>query len=180
MDQARLDKFEFVYPLFYTHGSIMMHPTQSPSVSGSLSTSNQCMARIWKWDANGVPLQCQKKKKEGFGDFCGQHGKRKSPHCKPCISSDLCGWNQKPHEFVWECCGRVDEPVPKQYRKYWRTRRVPSNNVITPRLIETQADPLQDQTKSGTSASELAVVLAIVVAAGIAMRMPIAEQEECD
>lgn len=107
-------------------------------------------------------------------------GKENLPHCKPCREADLCGWNQKPHEFVWECCGRVDEPVPKQYRKYWRTRRVPSNNVITPRLIETQADPLQDQTKSGTSASELAVVLAIVVAAVIAMRMPIAEQEECD
>lgn len=57
----------------------MMYPIQSPSVSGTLSPSNQCMARIWKWDANGVPLQCQNKKKESFGDFCGQHGKRKSP-----------------------------------------------------------------------------------------------------
>ena len=108
----------------------------------------RCMARLWKWDATGEPLQCQKKKKEGFGDFCGQHGKKRDPTQKPCKEPDLCGWNEKKHVFKWECCGRVDEPVPKQFKRYHaakkRTQRAPPKSNKLPQVpVETPKVPVE-------------------------------------
>lgn len=60
----------------------------------------KCCARIWDKDSDDK--RCSKRRVEGE-DFCAGHG-RPLPH------------NTAGLEFVWQKCGRIDEPVPKDYR----------------------------------------------------------------
>ena len=80
-------------------------------------TNKQCIARIWK----STPTNAYPKGRPGYGsrclreatlgEFCRQHGKTSSK-TKPCPDKKCVGYG-KLHQFVWEHCGRYDEPCPK-------------------------------------------------------------------
>ena len=61
---------------------------------------HKCCARIWDKDSDDK--RCSKRRVDGKW-FCAGHG-------RPMVD------NTAGLEFVWQKCGRIDEPVPKGYR----------------------------------------------------------------
>ena len=61
---------------------------------------HKCCARIW--DKNSDDKRCSKRRVDGKW-FCAGHG-------RPMVD------NTAGLEFVWQKCGRIDEPVPQGYR----------------------------------------------------------------
>ena len=62
------------------------------------------MARIW--NNNDNTIQCSKSKTNG--DFCNIHSKIVNKQCNKC--SKFHGYKVI-HQYRWEKCGRIDEPV---------------------------------------------------------------------
>ena len=76
---------------------------------------HKCCARIW--DKNSDDKRCSKRRVDGKW-FCAGHG-------RPMVD------NTAGLEFVWQKCGRIDEPVPKGYRadKKVKKERQPKKTV---------------------------------------------------
>ena len=84
--------------------------------SKTIPEEHQCCARIW--DKERDDKRCSKRR---VGDkwFCAGHG-------RPMLENAAC------LEFVWQKCGRIDEPVPQNYRadKKIKKERKPKNNAV--------------------------------------------------
>ena len=66
----------------------------------TLPEEHQCCARIWDKDSDNT--RCSKRRIDGKF-FCAGHG-------RPMLNNTI------GLEFVWQKCGRIDQPVPKDYR----------------------------------------------------------------
>ena len=72
---------------------------------------HKCCARIWDKDSDDK--RCSKRRVDGKW-FCAGHG-------RPMLD------NTAGLEFVWQKCGRIDEPVPKGYRADKTVKKEPKS-----------------------------------------------------
>ena len=99
----------------------------------TLPEEHQCCARIWDKDSDNT--RCSKRRIDGKF-FCAGHG-------RPMLN------NTAGLEFVWQKCGRIDQPVPKDYRADKKIKITYSYRIDTKRFghlrISNRCPPCESQ-----------------------------------